>query len=87
MTACTGELFAAIDARRGITIRTAATLKDLITELMLNSGEEIAMWIEGEAKRCADIWRSQIEQEDRTERARAEAEENETGEMRCPPRE
>ena len=43
----------------GLTVRTAPNLKALITELIENSGEEIAYWIEAEAKRVADIWREQ----------------------------
>ena len=52
--------FAAIDATRGLTFRTSATLKGLITDLMLNSGEEIALWSETEGKRVADIWRASM---------------------------
>jgi hypothetical protein len=46
-----------IETRRGLTIRTAASLREMLTEIMLNSGPDIAKWVEGEAKRCADIWR------------------------------
>ena len=57
MTMVTHEQFALIDSHRGLIVRTAPTLKELITELILNSGEEIALWAEGEAQRCADVWR------------------------------
>ena len=67
MIASTYEKFALVDTTRGLTIRTANTLKDLLTELMMNSGEEIALWSEGEAKRCADKWRSNKIQEMVTE--------------------
>lgn len=62
MTATTHESFMAVKSGGGITIRTAPTLKGLITELILNSGEDVALWAEGEAKRCADIWRTREEE-------------------------
>jgi hypothetical protein len=55
---CSGDSFACISARLGgMQICTAASLRELITELLLNSGAETAYWAETEAKRCAEIWR------------------------------
>lgn len=41
----------------GTFIRTASSLKELITDLITNSGEEIAMWSEEAGKVAADTWR------------------------------
>jgi hypothetical protein len=62
MTTSTYEKFAVIKPNilGGLEIRTSPSLKELLTDLMVNSGEEIALWCELEGKRCADIWRAQL---------------------------
>jgi hypothetical protein len=60
MIACTHEKVILIQpSPGGVQIRTAKDLMSMLTDLILNSGEHIALWAEIEAKRCADVWRQQ----------------------------
>ncbi len=58
------DRFAVIDASRGLTFRTAPDLKALITDLITNSGEEIALWSEGAGIAAADSWRKAAAEEE-----------------------
>jgi hypothetical protein len=60
----THEKFFAVEiSGEFIKIRTACSLKELITELILRSGVEIAFLAEGEAARCAQRWRDSANEE------------------------
>ena len=57
----------------GTEIRIFKSLKELLTDTMLNRGEEVAFWAEKEGARCAGVWRKQAAEDAVKERELAEA--------------
>jgi len=41
-----------------MTMRTGKDLRDLISEVLHNSGDEFAFWAEQEAAKAANVWRA-----------------------------
>lgn len=47
----------------GMTMRAAKDLRELVSDLMHNSGDEFAMWCEKEAAKAAEVWRENARRE------------------------
>jgi len=60
MRAISVDRFILIDATRGVDVRSARTMREMITDLLMSNGEETAFWAEGEAQRCAQVWRDSL---------------------------